>query len=376
MKKIIGLFLLFLIFPNTALAFEKMSGTSIVVDEKELINGSLFVQGDKVDIKGEINGDLFVLAPTLEVSGVVNGDIIALGEAFSLTGTSTGDLRLAFGSIAIDGVVEGNISVLAENLMFGDFAMAGGDFLVLAKKASVSGEIGKSLFGWIRDGDLSSSVGGDVSLKQGKGFFSNNINPEFILLENTEIKGDLNFESKYNLREESGARVLGDKNVSKANEEESSANYFWAIVSIFSTILVSFVLIALFNKFLITILGSIGNNSLKLFWIGLLFLFLTPISFVLLLLTIIGIPLATILLFIFISIALLYKSILSIFLGGRILNILKLNSKNSLNLMAVVGSPAIYLLFQIPLIGSVFSFFGMIIILGGFLEYFRTRLTK
>jgi hypothetical protein len=308
----------------------------------------------------------------------VNGDIICAGENFNMSGTSTGDIRLVFGSAKIDGVVEGNTTVVADYLEVQDTAKLGGEFFVLANEAKLAGEVESDLYGYVKKASISSFVGGNISMRQGNGFFSDGEFAEFKLLSGATVDGDFNFKSRQEPILEDGVIVNGEerKTITSDKKENYSGDIFWSFVLIFSNILIALVLIALFKNFVNSVSGIIKKQTVKSLWLGILAFLLIPISIILLLLTMIGIPLAIISLFIFLGIALISKSIVSIVLGEKILELLRSKKKYSLNINAVVGAIALYFLIATPFIGSFISFLSIVLVLGAVLQYFRTSLSK
>ncbi len=378
MKKLFFLSAVLLFLPMSVFAYTVKNDDVVTISRDEVIEGSLFVSSSILDIDGVVNGDVFCISPKLEISGTVNGDIICIGENASISGTTTGDIRIAFGTAKIDGVIMGNTSVLTDYIEVQDTAMLGGEFLLLSNKAQLAGEVASDLYGAVNSANISSFVGGDVSLRQVNGFLSDKELGEFKLLSGATIEGDFNFKSSRDYKKEEGVIIGGEerKTIKVDEKEDYSGDIFWSLVVIFSNILIALVLISLFKNFVNSVSGIIKTQSIKSLWLGLLVFLLFPISFILLLLTMIGIPFAVLLLFIFLGIILISKSIVSIVLGEKILELLKSKNKDSLNLSAVVGAVALFIVVSIPLIGSFISFLTMVLVLGVVLQYFRASLNK
>jgi len=378
MKRIFITLLLILFIPNIALAFESRSGDFVNISSDEVVDGTLFVYADSLDIDGTVNGDVFCMSPKIEISGTVNGDILCVGQEINFSGTTTGNIRLISERVKIDGNIKKNTNVVADNLEVQDTAKLGGELFVLANEASLSGEIDDDLYGKIKTGNISAFVGGDVSLYQGGGFLSKTENQKFKLLKGTVIEGDFNFKSKQDVIKEEGVVIKGKehKTILEKEKKNYSNDMFWIFVSIFANILISMVLISLFRGFLLSITEIIKKQNTKSLWLGFLAFFLFPLACFMLFLTMIGIPLAIILLFVFGGIIIINKSIISIILGQKLLEIYKSKQKTSLNISAVLGAIIFYLIVSIPFIGSIFYFASIIIVFGAILQYFRTNLSK
>ena len=378
MKRLLFVILFLFLTPNAAFAFEKRSGSFVNISSDEVIEGSLFVYADILDIDGVVNGDVFCIASKIEISGTVNGDILCAGEEINFSGTTTGDMRLISSKTRIGGIVLGNTNIIADQLELQDIANLSGEFFLLANEAVLAGTIEGDLYGGVQYANISSFVGGGVSLRQGDGLLSSIDSHEFKFLSGATILGDFNLKSKWNFFKEEGVIIKGEENVQifETKKVNYSNNIFWALVLIFSNIVIALVLIALFKDFLLSVTEIIKKQSSKSFWLGLLVFVLSPLTFILLFLTMIGIPLALILFFIFGGIILINKSIISIILGEKILDLFKSKKKVSLNIKAVLGALAFYLIVTLPFIGSVLSFMSLIIVFGAILQYFRTSLNK
>ena len=378
MKRIFFAILLLFLIPNIAFAFEKRSGNFVNVASDEVVEGSLFVYADVFDIDGVVNGDVFCLSPEIEISGTVNGDIICAGEHIYFSGTTTGDMRLISSKVRLGGKVLGNTNIISDQLEVRDIANHSGEFFLLANNAILDGTIDGDLYGGVQRADISSFVGGNISLRQGDGLLSSTDNHEFKLLGGATVLGNFNLKSRWDLFKDESVIIKGEENVQVFKEKKVnySNSIFWALVSIFSNILIALVLIALFKNFFLSVSEIIIKQSSKSFWLGLLIFFLAPLTLILLFLTVIGIPLALILLFIFGGIIIINKSIISIILGEKIVKLFKRKKKISLNVKAVFGALVFYSIATLPFIGSVFSFMSLIIVFGAILQYFRKNLSK
>jgi len=377
MKKILLTILFIFLLPNIAFAFETKSGNLVSISADEVIEGSLFIQAEKIEINGVINGDVFCLSPDVKISGTINGDVLCVGESFDFSGTSTGNLRLLFADTKISGKVEKNTNILSDNFDLSDGADLSGELFILANQAKIAGEINGDLFGTVQTINISSFVGGDISLRQRDGFFSSTKNNEFKLSSGATVLGDFNFKGKNNPIKEEGVIIKGEENktISKEKEKSYSSSLIWPLISIFSNILISFVFISLFRNYLFSLLGVIKTQSSKSILFGSLALLLLPLSIFLIFLTMIGMPLALMLLFVFGIIIIVNKSIISIAIGAKALELIKIK-KTSLNKQAVVGAIILYALTQLPFVGSFISFASVLIVLGAIIQNFRIKLSK
>ncbi len=159
------LFLTGILFMPLAAAQERQTGGTITVAEDETVEGMTAV-GGTITVDGTVDGDLTAVAGDIRITGDVTGDVTAAGGSITLVGDVGGDMS-AFGGgvhlaenssvgqrfesgagdVSIHGVVGGDARVQADNLRIGPTADIGGNLehatrsLSLSNDASVLGEI-------------------------------------------------------------------------------------------------------------------------------------------------------------------------------------------------------------------------------------------
>jgi hypothetical protein len=148
-------------------AAEERTGGTVVVEAGETVSDDLQAVGGTVIVRGTVEGDLQAFAGTvvLEESGTVTGDVQGAAGSITIAGEVGEDLEIAGGSIDItetatvggdvdtgagsftlDGRVDGTVRVGAGSILLGSTASVGGDFrydgdFEQADGATVEGEI-------------------------------------------------------------------------------------------------------------------------------------------------------------------------------------------------------------------------------------------
>lgn len=148
-------------------AAEERTGGTVVVAEGETVSEDLQAVGGTVVVRGTVEGDLQAFAGTvvLEESGTVTGDVQGAagsvtiagevgedleiaGGSLDITETATigGDVDTGAGSFTLAGQVDGTVRVGAGSILLGSTASVGGDFLYdgdfeQAPGATVDGEV-------------------------------------------------------------------------------------------------------------------------------------------------------------------------------------------------------------------------------------------
>ncbi|MFC3477784.1 bactofilin family protein [Halobacterium litoreum] len=148
-------------------AADERAGGTIVVEEGETVTGGLQATGGTVVVRGTVEGgveafagtvvvddtgtvegDLTGAAGSIRVAGTVDGNVQAAAGSVDITDTGvvTGDVETGAGSFVLDGRVDGTVRVGAGSISLGENASVGGDFrydgdLTRADGATVGGEL-------------------------------------------------------------------------------------------------------------------------------------------------------------------------------------------------------------------------------------------
>lgn len=115
--------------PGLAAADRTQAGGTIVVEAGETIRGDLTAMGGSVVIRGTVTGDVQAFAGSVDIEGTVGGNVEAAAGSVSVGESAVidGDLSAGAGSIRIDGTVRGNVEAGAETITLGSNAEIQGD---------------------------------------------------------------------------------------------------------------------------------------------------------------------------------------------------------------------------------------------------------
>jgi hypothetical protein len=109
------------------------------LEESQIVEENLYVNGETVDIAGVVDGDLIVGADSITVSGTVTGDLYAGGSKIEISGNVYGSTFLAGQTVDLSGSVARNSYIGA---MFADISgSVGKDAIVFSSNSNVSGKI-------------------------------------------------------------------------------------------------------------------------------------------------------------------------------------------------------------------------------------------
>ncbi len=124
--------------------------------------GAAISVGSYVLGEGQVQAeDAYVVAETATVDGVIEGDLVVATSRLTIRGTVTGDvLVLTQGSVVIPGVVEGSLRGVARSVHVSGEVRD--DIAVVAVDTILEGNAGRDLLTWSWGLDINGRVGRDV----------------------------------------------------------------------------------------------------------------------------------------------------------------------------------------------------------------------
>lgn len=338
-----AVFILLIFVGSKAQAFTQFrSGSSATVAANETVDSTMFIGGRDVNIYGTINGDLFCGAQNLNISGTVNGDVICGAQTINLSGHVTGDIRVGAQTINFTGMIDGNATIAAQTLNTDTKSIIKNDASIAGTDLNLNGKIVRDLAA----GGANTTLGGEVGrdIKHG--------GKQLTLLSTAKVGGGIDYTSNDMINMQSGAKVGGSvthKYPQKRHVDFPRVAAFSGAVALFVALMLlikSFVLTALFPRFV----HSVSTQGLRRPWWALLTGFLAsivaPIIGVLLFVTVIGIPLAITLLVFWVLTSLLSGWFAAYWLGRMIMR-----SQTNPLMIIFVGALVLLILIMVPYIG-------------------------
>lgn len=160
-------------------------GKSYVIEEWDVINSDILIDGGALSIAGDVNGDIEIK-----------------GSSVSITGEVVGNISVDSSSIGISGVVEGDISGVTSGITINEGGFVEGD-IETSGTLTVIGEVDGDVK--MREGSLilHGEITGDVSLDNAK-----------IIYQGGHYYGDLYTEGTSTIEEGEGMDGLGGGGVS------------------------------------------------------------------------------------------------------------------------------------------------------------------
>ncbi|MGV8161828.1 MAG: hypothetical protein ACP5N2_00670 [Candidatus Nanoarchaeia archaeon] len=308
---------------------------------------NLYLTNNEVSIESKLYGDLYSISERIDVNGLVRDDINAMTGVFDFRGTVGSDVRLVSSSAVIDGVIFGEFINFGNYVKITNKAVIGGPVNINANIVVIDGTIQDDLYVKAEKVILNGVVEGNAVIKAAK----------FELGPDAKIMGDLS--STRNV-EDFSSQVEGT--ITKIKGRDDPTNF----TAITLSKLGLFIMIFLIGTVMILVTKKRTERTTKTMYtkflfsmlIGFIALALAPFVALMLLFTIVGIPIALLIVAIYVLVLILTLGFVALFLGR--LNIKMAKSKNNLWLELLIGSLALALISIIPVI------FWLVVILLGF----------
>lgn len=267
----------------------------ITVAENETVTGDFFAAGETVEIYGTINGDVYAAGGQILIEGTVNGDVLAAGGNITIAGTVAQDVRIAGGNLQVNGIIEGNTTAAGGNITLANNAQLNGNLVFGGGNITVNAPVAGSLVGGGGTLTINSDIGGSITAGTSnlrlapQAHVTGNVtywSPEEAVLDpSATVSGTLIRNEPTRFEEREDARDT-------AQEAISVALLIWKAISFLSALAIGILL----ANFAPVYSRSVGMTISEQPWLslgmGLLVLVITPVIAMILLITIIGIPLA------------------------------------------------------------------------------------
>jgi len=341
----------------SVLAFYARSGDIVTIASGEVIDGDLYVGGETIIIDGTINGDLIAAGRTITVNGPVNGSIIAAGGTVNINGEVTHAVRVIGGTLNIIGTIGRDLLVAGDEFIMASTAEIGSDLILGAGTARIDGLI---------NGDINSAV------------------DSLTIASTASIQGKLTYISKNEANIQSGAQisgtithklpdvkerlVTGTHRLPSAGERLVTIGLWGKVIGFLMTLVLGIIIILLASKRVKAVTDSIRTRPWASLGWGAIILIFTPIAALIVCITIIGLPLGLIALFLY-AIAIYLTQLFAGLLIGQLIigSSRRVETKAALVGALALGLAILSLLRLIPYLGFVIGLATILFGLGAIL---------
>jgi cytoskeletal protein CcmA (bactofilin family) len=376
MISILGLFILIagvLAVPAYALV---KSNDTIFVRADEVINDDFFAGGDEVTIEGTINGDVYVGANRLNIRGTVNGDVIAGAQNIEVTGTIRDDLRAGGNNISLIGATIGDsVSVGGNELSIDRDSTIGGGLLFGGRLLALDGSVGRGIMSGTETTRIDGLVGNTVRVAA----TTINIDRDAVLQGDLEYRSD----NEATINGTVVGKIIRGEGGGFDFKTESIVRWFavgftaWAFIG---AAIIGGLMLLLVPR----ILPKAHKNFIKKPWPiigwGTLATLVTIPAMILLFITVVGIPLALVILVLWLQAIYFAKFFVAYTVGQSLIDGLSTNTKKNSSsrayLALILGLVLYYLLRLLPGIGVFVRFATLIMGIGMMLSLYNRTVKK
>ncbi len=329
-------------FVGTAYAGNFRSGDNVAVKKGEVIDHTLFIAGNNIEVNGEIKGDLFCAGQNVTVNAKVAGDVICAGMNVRVEGTVEGDVRLAGQNVVLAAQVTRNASLAGSTITTDEGSAVGGDLQAAGSTTVINGKVTRDLDATGEKVTVNSMIGRNISAAS----------ENFSLGEAANVAGNVTYYSNNTLQQADSAQVLGKVSQEKPQTyEQKTGNDMGGIFAnsfmFFLMLLVlSMAVVALFPRLFTTVSGNAIEKPGTTVLIGLAANILVPVLVIASMLTIVGLLLGGVLLLAWIVVMMLSCTFFGFYLGRLVLNRVNQNPL----LIMFVGIVIVSVLALIPIV--------------------------
>ena len=328
MKRIISIGLL--LAPLWCSAQKFQAGDNVVISKP--VFEDLYLAGGNITINAPVHGDLVIAGGTVNINDSVSNDIIIAGGEITINGAAGDDIRFAGGKLNInknvagDVVITGGKLLLAKNSSVGGSLIAGGGEITVDGKINgylkagagsllMNGSVAKTLDARGQEVTINGTVGGNAVLSA----HEINIGQDAAFANKVRYWSDepVNFGSSVR-----SGQAMSDESL---QIEQGSWKYlgFATFLGLLWYVGAAFIFIVLIQyllgKRIRHAAASITqHNAPRFIGYGFLFFILAPIAIFFAILTLIGIPLAVLMMVLFIALVLLASIITSVVLANYV----------------------------------------------------------
>jgi cytoskeletal protein CcmA (bactofilin family) len=334
-----------------------------------------FVAGCPISVLQAVAGDLMAAGCDVDVLAEVSGDLVLLGGHLRLAAPVKQGLYGAGGRVSIDSAIQRNVRVAGGSVELGPNSKVAGNVSVAGGKVEIDGAIGGYLQAGAGRVRINGSVEGDVEVGA----------DELELGPNAVIQGKLRYTSRQEIQRDASAVVRGGVERVERGEGwpashhwmgggKRAKHWIWSLGLLVAAAILVLALPQLFKGVAETARTRWGYSLL----VGFILLVCVPVCALIAMVTVIGIPLALVVMALYLTVLLVGYVSAGIALGDAALQ--RWRSQSGANqgwriLAAVLGMLLISLLGRVPMIGWLVTLAAMLTGIGALLTQLRSGLT-
>lgn len=371
MKKFLTIFALFvLILPISASAFTVQSAPDINISGDQIIEDNLYLLGGNINFDNTLDNDLVVISGQSNIKGVVFGDAQIISGSTIFSGEVFGDARILSSEVNISSNTNGDLVIIAGKVFFNENSILNGDTIIVAGEVNLQGKVLGDLKIVAGKVNIGAEISGNTEITTQK----LNINSS------TNVTGDFLYFSPEKANVMDGS-YLGENFIYNQIESIGENEFikrtllsfisFWSIIKFLATLFTAFVLVFVFRVFSQKTSEIAVSQMPKAFLIGLLSILLIPIASLILFASLFALPISIIIFLIYIMVLLLTPAISGMIVGYLINKYFRKNIKLEVDFnSAALGVIVLTFVYFIPYVGGVLRTFFIFLSFGSVMLYY------
>lgn len=341
--------------------------TTYTLSVGETVPDDLFVGAQSSDIAGTVNGNLYVGSSTVTLTGIVSGDVFVGAGNVDVSGAKIGgSLHLGAGQATLDKGTTIGGSLLAAGGMVRDQATVGRNAFLAGGNLVLDGKVGKEarLAGGTITLGPSANVAGDLTYVLDKN------QSNFTQSATATVAGTV-----AKVTPPAVASSRGTELVSALGKAKTMLTSVFTLVGYFSGLLMGLLLLRLLPNWSQGVAISLRSKTLKYLGLGFLGTLVIFPAVAILMLTVVGIPLALLSFALFLTSLYLAKLVVGYAVGGFIAARLGWKKLSPYAVFGL-GFTVYFLLHFVPFVGGLFALLAVIAGLGAILASYARAVGK
>ena len=309
---------LVLVAPETARAIDLNVDEEVHVERDTTIERSLLVTGERARIDGVVKGDLVASVARLQITGRIEGNLYVLTRDLDLSGRVDGTIHSIAERARIDGDVHGSLFAISRALTVTEAAKVARDAWLLLHRGVLDGEFGQDMLIGGDEVEIGGRVARDVDLR---------FVEEGRIRRTAEIGGNLDWTDDWHeLEQHPDAKIGGEIRVHEGEEplhETWRGRYVGRFYLVQAIGFVASLAFGLLIYWLMPSLYDVGirdsRDFLRSLLFGLVLLVVPPAAIVAIALTLVGLPIAVLGLFVYVTCLYAAELLVGAWLGRTLL---------------------------------------------------------
>ncbi|MCA9362377.1 hypothetical protein KC906_03295 [Candidatus Kaiserbacteria bacterium] len=334
------------------------SGEVVSIAKEQVIEGDFYSMASKVNISGSVEEDAVVAAGQVTVNGSVGNNAFLVGGRIDVHGTVGDDLRIVAGETTIAEPIMGDVMVVGGVVQILSTASIAGDIILLAGNVVIEGSVGGDVVGTVGQLTIDAPVAGDVDVTV----------EQISLGSQADVQGSVRYVSESLIIQDPSSNVAGETMRNDPVILGSQPTLYAAVIPVLVLLFSVLVWYLLSRKSLDVVIGRALVKSPRPFLLGSISIILMPLITMLLFVSMIGSLLGFAVLAGFLFMVMLSIIGISAVMGRLLMTLFNQPHQHSSLLSLLVGVTAMGLLMLLPPIGQLTAFFLILLTLGAMID--------